>query len=228
MLQNKPYPLLRPHKCDVCHMAFFEIYTLQSHVAKLHSLSDQPKFQCNLCDKSYKTKAHLQRHQKNSHVKIKPYKCDICDKSYKESKTLEHHMATIHKGERIKCNECESTFKWKTSLDQHINSVHEKVIPYHCDLCTKSFPSNSQLSTHKAKGHYDNSDKELKCLVCAEAFFGKHSLSRHMKQNHNEVIDMETNKSYSCVDGRLQCDKCDKSFNFLNTLKDHIHSVHDK
>jgi hypothetical protein len=84
-------------------------------------LGDSPgarRFLCNLCDKQFKSKAHLQRH------------------------------LVVHSGEKAcKCYICGFACNRKENLKQHL-LLHSIGNPHQCHLCSKSFTHRSQLRTH--------------------------------------------------------------------------------
>ena len=67
---------------------------------------------------------------------------------------------------------------------------------------------------------------KFQCLICAKIFQDEKGLNIHMKDIHNEVIDLETHKSFGVENNRLTCDSCDKTFHRLSNCKKHFESFH--
>ena len=80
------------------------------------------KFQCDDCDKTYKSNVLLLQHKK-FHIKIA---CKLCKKLISE-KLVKLHMEAVH-GDKEKqaysCNQCSFTSHAKTYLNAHISNSH--------------------------------------------------------------------------------------------------------
>lgn len=64
----------------------------------IHSLKafNDERFHCTNCDRSYRRKEHLKRHQTYECGKEPQFECKLCFKRYKQKSTLKTHMI-IHK-----------------------------------------------------------------------------------------------------------------------------------
>ena len=86
---------------------------------------------------------------------------------------------------------------------------HEKA--YFCNKCQMIFSSDSSLREHyETKKH-----KEIKskCKICKKLFIGEMMLNIHMEEHQEEPI-VDKN-------GRLCCNKCDKTFKDIYKLRNH-------
>merc|ERR1711981_932366 len=57
------------------------------------------------------------------------YQCELCDKSYAKNYRLKRHMQSFHEGEEGKifpCGLCSASFANNYRLTRHIGQVHEK------------------------------------------------------------------------------------------------------
>ena len=52
-------------------------------------------FACESCDKKFRRKGHLQRHEK-AHSDFRPYVCTICEQKFKRKEHCYKHISTIH------------------------------------------------------------------------------------------------------------------------------------
>ncbi len=114
------------------------------------SSTEERKFKCDICDKSFRQKNHLSWHMRSHstticekcgasfsgshsnfrvsrHIKScsgfnsKSHKCPICDKSYKFASYLDRHMKSC--GIVIKCEKCDKVFKTRQGLRLHLCPV---------------------------------------------------------------------------------------------------------
>jgi hypothetical protein len=86
-------------------------------------------FNCDICNKEFKSKSNLQNHDKKYHM-VKGrniYKCDNCNEKLDDKPKLKYHIMKEH----IACAICLKIFPTRTSLNIHITAVHEQLITKH-------------------------------------------------------------------------------------------------
>ena len=89
---------------------------------------ERKRIPCPSCDKTYLTKAHLARHIKQVHDKIKDFECLSCEYKCSTKGNLNKHIKQVHnKIKDFKCLSCDKTFFTKTHLNIHIKQVHDKI-----------------------------------------------------------------------------------------------------
>ena len=59
----------------------------------------EKSFKCDLCNKSFTSKDHLNGHLK-IHSREKPYSCTLCENIFSELANLKMHVRYVHKGEK--------------------------------------------------------------------------------------------------------------------------------
>uniref|UniRef100_A0A1Q3F847 Uncharacterized protein n=1 Tax=Culex tarsalis TaxID=7177 RepID=A0A1Q3F847_CULTA len=82
--------------CEQCPSMFKTRQSLRHH-QKIHS--GLKPHQCELCDRTFRTRAHLKTHHISVHTDEKPHECHICHKRCALKGNLRLHMK-IHLGER--------------------------------------------------------------------------------------------------------------------------------
>ncbi|KAJ1524552.1 hypothetical protein ONE63_011040 [Megalurothrips usitatus] len=144
---------------------------------------DARQFFCDLCDRRYKKKSHLERHQR-VHTGVRPYPCPTCDKRFAVRSILNQHIR-VHTGERpFACNICSQRFPQKSGLMTHMMLHNGK--PFKCEYCVKSFVSNHKLMLHQ-KCHGDlmlngaPHQGPYCCSTCDLRFFTTGALTEHAK-----------------------------------------------
>ena len=97
---------------------------------------------------------------------------------------------TYEKMKPFKCDLCDKTFTDKYSLEKHCKIIHEKLKQFKCDICDKQFSAKNVLKRHKFAVH----DKlfQFKCQFCTKEFKTSDNLYAH-NQVHSEI------KPYECL-----------------------------
>ena len=63
------------------------------------------------------------------HENVRPYECDSCEKGFRTRSELKRHTESVHEKIRnVECSNCEKTFCSKSKLKRHTAKVHEKKI----------------------------------------------------------------------------------------------------
>merc|ERR1719373_208666 len=117
-----------------------------------------PRFECDICLKTFKTKGTCQQHKARIHSTDMPFKCSKCDKRFKDLGSCRRHEANVSvhiRNENIKlnpnllCNICGKEFdrnrRW--CLDQHL-LTHLASKKFSCDVCGKFYRQKAYLQTH--------------------------------------------------------------------------------
>ncbi len=67
-------------------------------------------YNCDDCDKEYKTKDSLRNHIKLKHSKVQPLQCVKCDKYFLNKYSLNKHVYQVHPSKLHSCPFCGSSF----------------------------------------------------------------------------------------------------------------------
>ena len=93
-------------------------------------------FQCDICSKTFKKNADLERHHR-THTGKRPFVCNACKKSFPQLGHLKQHER-IHSGEKpYECKTCNKTFSSSHDLKKH-EMIHSGEKPFECKICKKN------------------------------------------------------------------------------------------
>lgn len=190
--------------------------------------------QCPTCRKMFISKATLQAHQRQVHLKddgADPYRCNICSKTFAVPARLTRHYRT-HTGEKpFSCDFCDKSFSVKENLSVH-RRIHTKERPYKCEVCSRAFEHSGKLHRHM---RIHTGERPHKCTVCSKTFIQSGQLVIHMRTHTGEkpYVCNVCQKGFTCskqlkVHSRTHtgekpysCEICGKSFGYNHVLKLH-------
>ncbi|KAJ8708162.1 hypothetical protein PYW08_010528 [Mythimna loreyi] len=188
-------------KCLKCEL-FYPLHTHQSHTEVCRQIKED-KQQCLMCLKTF-TENELKSH-------ICKYSCPECAEvpcmHYKYLKSYREQI--LNNADKTKCVDCDYVCKSKEALLEHINRDHLNHHPYTCDKCGKQFYSKIVLGAHILRLHEDS----FVCQFCDSEF----------RNINNYEIHVE-----SCEDIKREfaCENCPASFDFLDSLTNHMKRRH--
>nr|XP_023022034.1 zinc finger protein 271-like [Leptinotarsa decemlineata] len=187
--------------CDSCSKIFQHPSSLLYHQETEHS--DGRRFVCTTCDKGFKHRQLLQRHQL-VHSDERPFACDKCGVTFKTQANLTNHE-TLHTGEkRFCCGECGQKFAHRTSLSLH-QRWHEGRKPFVCEFCNKAFSQKGNLLEHR---RIHTGEKPFNCDRCGKSFTTSSQFNIHLKRHTGEKP--------------WKCEYCEKSFLHKDTFSAHV------
>jgi len=121
-----------------------------------------------------------------------------------------------------KCPFCTKMFaiEWRDSLEQHIQETHPGRV-YKMPVVQK----------------LQNQEKRFSCFLCDKVFFWQNSLTRHVKEVHqdattadhekfSELYGISAKKLAEKDEPRYSCMLCDKAFKWPKSLKSHMIEYH--
>ena len=166
----------RPYLCKTCGLGFPTAGWRRKHTLSEHATSPPKRFLCTLCDKTFRSKCALRRHE-GSHSSERPYICDICGQGFKRNCHLLIHKR-MHADERPhRCDTCGKRFRSRPCLRDH-NLTHTGVRPHVCETCGKAFRYKGNLRTHYL---LHTGEKPYRCDSCDLRFRHQSSYDNHMK-----------------------------------------------
>jgi len=118
-------PSRQAHLCPYCRKVLKTRHSLSMHISVVHLA--EKKIGCEVCDKTFPTKADLVKHNKASHESsgTELVKCDICDQSFKAS-YMRRHKYYKHTSNSLPkhCGECGKEFKSREIMLKHVRKIH--------------------------------------------------------------------------------------------------------
>ena len=168
----------------------------------LHAIDVCENYKCNLCEKSFKHKIHLNRHVKIH--KKSSHHCYLCEKTFPLKYYLTQHLKKAHKivdynvqmakflkeadsGE-YKCQLCKKVFCGEEAdrkLADHLVSKCNKSELFKCSSCDKKFTTKYNLEAHTKVFHSQKQDPFV-CESCSFVSKHKSNLSRHARKMHTD------------------------------------------
>ncbi|KAM4544933.1 PR domain zinc finger protein 15 isoform 3-T3 [Odontesthes bonariensis] len=255
--RHKPREHKRVYRCSLCNKVFQNSSNLNRHI---RSHGDK-LFRCDECDKLFSRKESLKQHISYKHSKNVPdqdykYKCNTCEKSFRLENALKFHncrTGTLH----CFLAQVISFRPHPVRFDSLFLLPSPDDKTFQCDICSRFFSTNSNLSKHKKK----HGEKLYSCEICNKMFYRKDVMQEHhrrhsvgpkpMKKEELEVNGEEgtkyrkepspcpiCGKVFSCRsnmnkhllthgDKKYTCEICGRKFFRVDVLRDHIH-VHFK
>uniref|UniRef100_A0A1Q3FLM4 C2H2-type domain-containing protein n=1 Tax=Culex tarsalis TaxID=7177 RepID=A0A1Q3FLM4_CULTA len=220
--------------CKICNKICFSKQCLKKHLesherkamkpekkkkAKLEKLQ---RFVCHYCPSKYTTYWNLRRHE------------DLHDIPPEQQ---------IHKRKEFFCYVCDNDFGSKEGLQEHLYS-HADRLPYSCTECDKPacIKSVRFLNQH-LEMHKDTTNGSIKCTWCPLRFHSLKGCKLHERTHVSQggsalealerrasILSKRKNVKVIIVDGvlRFACDRCDKSYSLMDSLRDHFNTHTDK
>ncbi|XP_045115885.1 zinc finger protein 12-like isoform X3 [Portunus trituberculatus] len=146
------------------------------------------KFECQQCDKTFRSKQGLKLHTLRRSG-VRNFECPKCGKKFSQKGHLNIHILTHSDVRNYKCLVCGKKFTTKSDLTMH-TLTHSGVRNYECEKCGKKFTRKSHLIRHTLT---HSGVRNYECLVCGRKFIQKSSLTTHTL-THSGV------KNYECLE----------------------------
>jgi KRAB domain-containing zinc finger protein len=140
--------------CEMCGRAFGTVHQRCSHRSQCLGKGKVKNKKCPYDDCEYitRTKAELNNHVRQYHLKLpieKNHICNHCGKAYNLLYQLKLHIKSIHLDIKPHvCQECGKAFSRKDKLQDHID-LHKGLFKYKCPFCQKGLNNSGALCNHK-------------------------------------------------------------------------------
>ena len=161
--------------------------------------AENPYNICLYCKKVF-PKASSRKLHELIHTGLRPFKCNYCEKTFTQASNRNTHEA-IHFGieKSHKCKYCKKGFACSTKQKQHekmhLVGVQPFKAKYTCEICSKTFASNSAIRKHYM---IHTGEKPFSCRYCKKTFTQKGNRNIHELLHSGEK--------------KFQCEICQKTF----------------
>ncbi|KAK3866430.1 hypothetical protein Pcinc_028037 [Petrolisthes cinctipes] len=227
-----------PHVCNLCQASFMFVTKLYLH--KHHEHSNLFPFQCNECERTFRTERMLKSHRWGH--KYGSHQCPACRLKYRQVDQLKRHLLVVHPElEGYSCKFCPIILKNYSTYVAHLKFKHPKEAgydkkPVRCTLCGESFAHKVQWKYHMRNHsrslqtcricgisvknleihmNLHTKEKKFECSICGAIYHNKASFHFHVKRVH---MGEEVRKH--------MCDICRKVFLTPSDLRIHMSRVH--
>ncbi|XP_078721363.1 zinc finger and BTB domain-containing protein 41 isoform X2 [Lampetra fluviatilis] len=164
-------------------------------------------FPCGFCPESFRSRFARLKHQEKTH--LGPFPCNVCGRTFNDSGNLKRHVDCTHGGKKKwACNVCGKAVRERTTLKEHMR-IHSGEKPHLCSVCGQRFRHSSTYRLH-VRVHQE--DRRYECESCGKTFNRQDHLSKHKKTHSGERTHM--------------CEECGKCFGRRDHLNIHYKSVH--
>ena len=107
-------------KCEKCKFVTDSNDGLEVHIQRKHKNLDDPPFDCEFCDKTFKNKEQLEKHLKTHSFK-KVFKCENCSFLGSNELCLNVHEGKEH-SEEYECGLCDFKAGSLENLETHLHT----------------------------------------------------------------------------------------------------------
>lgn len=143
--------------------------------------TNQDRFTCHVCSRTFFHKGSLTKHMKRSH---KSNFCQICKQHFPVRSALKTHVCAPpvrSKGSHHSCELCGKVFANPSAVKVHF-VVHTGEKPHVCNLCGKRFTQKGNLNCHL---RIHTGERPFRCVTCGKAFTQKVNLNHHLMAHRN-------------------------------------------
>lgn len=189
------------YKCDTCDLQFQEENLLTAHKKLVHEPAelqdDTNKFQCHICQKSFKMNGSLRIHLRVAHYGFQ------CRRNIGQQS--DDHFVNF----TPLLNLCPRPLNNEQNYGSEQHSQQQKIDGNVCDICGKNFTTKYFLKKHK---RLHTGEMPYSCNICGKTFTFQQSYHKHLLYHSDEKPHV--------------CSTCGRAFKELSTLHNHerIHS----
>lgn len=155
-------------------------------------MESETEYKCTFCTKTFMKSRNLRLHIL-THNEVNPYHCKACDSCFSRHDHLKVHESHC-RGKKLRLEVCipkislEDIGKgWQNRFCIEPSEPQET---FECQVCSRSFPTQSKLFQHNQMFHVA---KLFKCDPCGLSFAHAASLRKHQKKKRCKKVPTATN-----------------------------------
>eukprot|EP00088_Acartia_fossae_P034948 TRINITY_DN3593_c0_g1_i2.p1 TRINITY_DN3593_c0_g1~~TRINITY_DN3593_c0_g1_i2.p1 ORF type:complete len:461 (-),score=18.15 TRINITY_DN3593_c0_g1_i2:122-1504(-) len=166
----------KPFKCQFCDYTSINRSNILKHENGQHLNPSERKYNCAICDKSFKTLNNLSQHIASHKNKI--FSCEFCTKQFRSNIGLKQHRR-LHTGETLSCEVCQESF-----LSLHAVKRHERVV-HAFNRITSKFFCNVQDCSAQYSTVMERDSHQRDCTDKANAQTENQEIQKEFKSTSN-------------------------------------------
>ena len=231
----------REFQCDQCSSSYNEPGTLYHHLKIVHGASYD--LNCDFCGRKFISLFVLNQHLCKTHNQKPKYKCVLCQRPFFIPDNLIQHVRHVHDDVVQVCQTCGKTFSSSDALEAHEKEFHvvnENPIGKDAENYSLSDQDdnfeNDGIFGYESRSDTEIADDKEDFVKESEVLLVKNEPVEPIdtvfddvdhKQYEDDELICASNQKLFKVDNSFTCEKCDKDFNRLSSLKRHIEITHE-